>query len=74
MGKIIEFNSKNVNKEQIELLQKEMSEIISNAEMIETEDGDIVMDAISEMKCNAVETKINLELLKGGYLVEEVYG
>lgn len=42
--------------------------------MIETEDGDIVMDAISEMKCNAVETKINLELLKGGYSVEEVYG
>lgn len=25
MGKIIEFNSKNVNKEQIDLLQKEMS-------------------------------------------------
>lgn len=74
MGKIIKFNGKNVNKRQIELLQKEMSEIISNAEMIETEDGDIVMDAISEMKCNAVETKINLELLKGGYSVEEVYG
>lgn len=74
IGKIIEFNGKNDNKGQIELLQKEMSEIISNAEMIETEDGDIVMDAISEMKCNAVETKINLELLKGGYSVEEVYG
>ena len=74
MGKIIEFNGRSVNIEQIKLLQKEMSEIISNAEMIETEEGDIVMDAVSEIKCNAIETKINLELLKGGYSVGEVYG
>ena len=41
--------------------------------MIETEDGDITLDTTSEMKCNEIEKLIQLELLKGGYLMEEVY-
>lgn len=74
MGKIIEFNRKHVNKEYIDHLYKEMSKVMGNAEMIETGDGDIILDSVSEMKINDIETKINLELLKGGYSVEEVYG
>lgn len=74
MGKIIEFNKKHINKEYINQLYREIADITGDAEIIETEDGDILLDAISEMKINAIETKINLELLKGGYSLEEVYG
>lgn len=42
--------------------------------MTETEDGDILLDAISEMKIDAIEAKIKLELLNGGYSMEKVYG
>jgi len=73
MAKIIEFK-KGINEEQIDQLYKEMSAIVGDAEMIETEDGEILLDAVSEMKISAIETKINLELLKGGYSLEEVYG
>lgn len=73
MGKIIEINRKHINKEYIDQLYKEISTIISNAEMTETEDGDILLDSISEMKINELETKINMELLKGGYSLEEIY-
>lgn len=72
MGRIIEFQ-KHVDKSRIDQLNMRMSEIIGNAEMIETEDGEITMDAVSEMKCNEIEKLIKLELLKGGYAVEEVY-
>ncbi len=74
MGKIIEFNKKHVNKEYIDQLYKEMADITGDAEMIETEDGEILLDAVSELKISAIEMKINLELLKGGYSMEEVYG
>lgn len=74
MGKVIEISRKHINEEYINQLYKEMSTIISNAEMTETEDGDILLDSISEMRINALETKINMELLKGGYSLEEVYG
>lgn len=73
MGKIIEFQRKHVDKNRIEQLNIKMSEIIGNAEMIETEDGDIILDAVSEMKCNEIEKTIRLELLKGRYSVEKVY-
>jgi len=74
MGKIIEFNKKHVNKKYINQLYREIADITGNADMIETEDGEILLDAVSEMKISAIETKINLELLKGGYSLEEVYG
>lgn len=73
MGRIIEFQRKHVDKNRIEQLNMKMSEIIGNAEMIETENGDIILDAVSEMKCNEIEKLIRLELLKGRYSVEEVY-
>jgi len=74
MGKVIEFNKKHVNEEYINQLYKEIADITGDAEMIETEDGDILLDTISEMKIDAIETKIKLEMLKGGYSMEEVYG
>lgn len=72
MGRII-VQRKHVDKNRIEQLNMKMSEIIGNAEMIETENGDIILDAVSEMKCNEIEKLIRLELLKGRYSVEEVY-
>ncbi|MCI5586416.1 MAG: hypothetical protein MR384_00785 [Lachnospiraceae bacterium] len=74
MGKIIEINRKHVNKEYINQLYKEISTITSDAEMTDTEDGEILLDSISEMRINELETKINMELLKGGYSLEEIYG
>lgn len=74
MGKIIEINRKRVNKEYINQLYKEISTITSDAEMTETEDGEILLDSISEMRIKELETKINMELLKGGYSLEEIYG
>lgn len=74
MSKIIEFNRKGVDEERLNQLYLEMSAITGDAEMIETEDGDIVLDPISEMKCDDIETQIKMELLKGGYSMEEVYG
>ena len=73
MGKIIEFHKKHVDEERIKELTLKMSEVIGNAEMTQTEDGDILLDAVSEMKCSEIEKQIRLELLKGGYTVEEVY-
>ena len=74
MGKIIELSRKHINQEYIDQLYKEISIITSNAEMTETEDGDIRLDSISEMSISELETKINQELLKGGYSMEEIYG
>lgn len=74
MGKIIEINRKHINKQYINQLYKEISAITSNAEMTETDDGEILLDSISEMRINELETKINMELLKGGYSLEEIYG
>ncbi len=74
MGRIIEFQRKHIDKNRIGQLNMKMSEIIGNAEMIETEDGDIILDAVSEMKCIEVEKLIRLELLKGRCSMEEVYG
>lgn len=73
MGTIIVFNRKHVDENRIDSLYKKISEITSNAEMIETADGDIILDAISEMKIYEIEKQINQELLKGGYSAEEVY-
>ena len=72
MGKIIEFHKKHVDEERIKELTLKMSDVIGNAEMTETESGDLVLDAISEMKCDEIEKQIRLELLKGGYTVGEV--
>lgn len=74
MAKIIELKRKHINKEYVDQLYKEIAFITSNADMTETEDGDVLLDPISEMKINELESKINLELLKGGYSMEEVYG
>lgn len=49
-----------------------MSKLIGDAEMMETEDGDIVMDIASEMKCEAIEKKITMEYLNAGYGMEEL--
>lgn len=48
MRKIIEFHKKHVDEEKIKELTLKMSDIIGNAEMTETESGDLVLDAISE--------------------------
>ena len=74
MAKIIELNRKHINEEYVNQLYKVIAFITSNADMTETEDGDVLLDPISEMKINELELKINLELLKGGYSMEEVYG
>lgn len=73
MGKIIEFHKKHVNEEKIKELTLKISDVIGNAEMTETESGDLVLDAISEMKCNEIEKQIRLEMLKSGYTVGELY-
>lgn len=74
MGRIIEFNKKHVDEQRLKELETNMSDIIGNAEMTETEDGDILLDAVSEMKCGDIESQIRIELLKGGYKAEEIYG
>lgn len=73
MKKNIEINAKHVDKDKLHALTLEMSKIIGNADMIETDDGDFIIDAISEMKCDAVELKIKMELLKAGYKTD-IYG
>ena len=72
MGRIIEFQRKHIDKNRIGQLNMKMSEIIGDAEMIETEDGDIILDAVSEMKCIEVEKLIRLELLTGRCSMEDV--
>lgn len=74
MGKVIELNRKHIDEGYIDQLYKEISKITGDAEMTETEDGNILLDPISEMKISSLEAKINIELLKGGYSTEEVYG
>lgn len=74
MGKIAEFKRKHINEDRIAQLNMRMSEIVGNAEIIETEDGDMILDSVSEMKCDEIEKQVRLELLKGGYTAEEVYG
>ncbi len=46
--------------------------IIGNAELTEMEDGDILMDVISEAKCEEIDRLIRLEFLKVGYTMEEL--
>lgn len=75
MGKIIDLENvrkKKLNNSKIDELELEMTGIIGEAEFIETEDGDIIMDAISEAKVDEIEKKIKLELLKRGYSMEEI--
>lgn len=71
MEKIIEMNfdkrkGKKVDEDKLNQLYSEMSYITGNAEMIETEDGDVILDPISEAKVDEIEKQIHLELLKGG--------
>lgn len=72
MGKIIELERKKLDGDKLHSLRLEMSKLIGDAEMMETEDGDIVMDITSEMKCEAIEKKITMEYLKAGYGMEEL--
>ncbi len=68
MGKVIEFIPSGVkHKQKIEALELEMSAIIANAEMTETDDGDIFLDPVSEAKCDEIQSKYRLELMKMGY-------
>lgn len=64
---------KKVDEDKLNQLYLEISYITGNAEMIETEDGDVILDPISEAKVDEIEKQIHLELLKGGYSMEEVY-
>ena len=34
----------------------------------------MIKGTFKEMRINELETKINMELLKGGYSLEEIYG
>lgn len=67
MGKIIELDRKHLNKEYLEKLYDEMSAVIGDAELTETEDGDIRMDPISEVRVGEIEAKIRLEVLRRSY-------
>ena len=49
-----------------------MSDIIGDAELTEMEDGDILMDSVSETKVKEIEGLIHLEYLKAGYKIEEI--
>lgn len=72
MAGIIEFNKRHLDNKRLKELYSELVDIIGNANLIETEDGDVIMDAISQAKCNAVDTLIDLEYLKAGYTIEEI--
>lgn len=77
LGKIIKFKKKSIarknDNEYLEQLYYQISEITGNAEITETEDGDCILDAVSEMKIAELESKIKRELLKMGYSMQEVY-
>lgn len=75
MGKIIKFEDtrkKKLNMDKIEVFSAKMSAIIANAEFSEDEEGNIVMDAVSEEKCDELERLIREECLKAGYTMEEM--
>lgn len=70
MGQVIEFTDprrSRLNRERVDELTLQLSSVIGNAKLINTEDGDIIMDAISEAKCDEIESLIYLEYLKAGY-------
>lgn len=69
MGEIIEFmdtRKRKLNTSKVEELRLKMSEIISDAELTEMADGDILMDAASEARVKEIEGLIHLEYLKAG--------
>lgn len=72
MEKIIELGRKKLDEDKLRSLRLEISKIIGDAEMTETEDGDVVMDIASEMKCDVIEKRIVMEYLKAGYAMEEL--
>lgn len=75
MGTVIKFEDtrkRKLNKAKIDKLVFEKGMIIGNAELTEMEDGDILMDAISEAKCEEIDRLIRLEFLKAGYTMEEL--
>ena len=76
MGKIIEmnFDKRKADEEKLNELYLEISRITGDAEMTEADDGDVVLDPISEAKIDEIEKQIHIELLKGGYSMEEIYG
>lgn len=76
MGKIIEmnFDKRKVDEEKLQELYLEISRITGDAEMTETEDGDILLDPISEARIDEIEKQIHIELLKAGYSMGEIYG
>lgn len=75
MGTVIKFEDtrkRKLNKAKIDRLVFEKAMMIGDAEFTETEDGDILMDAISEAKCEEIDKLIHLEYLKAGYTMEEL--
>lgn len=75
MGTVIKFEDtrkRKLNKAKIDKLVFEKGMIIGNAELTEMEDGDILMDVISEAKCEEIDRLIRLEFLKVGYTMEEL--
>ena len=75
MGTVIKFEDtrkRKLNKAKIDKLVFEKGMIIGNAELTEMEDGDILMDVISEAKCEEIDRLIRLEFLKAGYTMEEL--
>lgn len=70
MGQVIEITDprrSKLNRDRVDELTLKLSGVIGNAELINTEDEDIMMDAISEVKCDEIENLIYLEYLKAGY-------
>lgn len=63
---------KKLNTSKIKELTLKMSDIIGDAELTEMEDGDILMDSVSEAKVKEIEGLIHLEYLKAGYKIEEI--
>lgn len=75
MGTVIKLEDtrkRKLNKAKIDKLVFEKGMIIGDAEFTEMEDGDILMDAISEAKCEEIDRLIHLEFLKAGYTMEEL--
>ncbi len=68
MGKVIEFMPSGMkHRQRLEELELEISAVIGDSEMIETDNEDIILDPVSEAKCDKIESEYRLELMKMGY-------
>ena len=63
---------KKMNKTKMDKLLARMTKVIGNAELTEAGDGNILMDAVSEAKVDAIEQTMKIECLKAGYDLEDL--